>query len=124
VQGTNGIVQKYPTPLVHIEGKSPEHSWEDLEIYKDEFYHPLWQQMENEAAGAGHGGMDFLEDFRLINALLNGNEPDMDVYDAAVLSAVTELSAKSISSGGQPIRFPDFTRGMWKKQRELQVMTI
>ncbi len=124
IQGTNGIVQKYPTPLIHIEGKSPAHSWEDLEIYKDEFYHPLWRQMEEEASGAGHGGMDYLEDFRLINALRNGKEPDMDVYDAAVLSAITEMSEKSISSGGYPLQFPDFTRGMWKNRRELQVMTI
>jgi hypothetical protein len=48
----------------------------------------------------------------------------MDVYDAAVLSAVTELSEKSIKGGGLPIQFPDFTRGLWKKPRELQVMTI
>ncbi|MEZ5196450.1 MAG: hypothetical protein R2764_08630 [Bacteroidales bacterium] len=53
--------------------------------------------MESDAEGAGHGGMDYLEDYRLINALLTGIEPDMDVYDAAVLSAVTELSEKSIA---------------------------
>jgi predicted dehydrogenase len=124
IQGTNGIVQKYPVPQIHIEGRSPAHSWENLEIYKSEFYHPLWQQMENEAAGAGHGGMDYLEDYRLINALLKGIEPDMDVYDAAVLSAVIELSEKSIESGGWPIQFPDFTRGLWKTPRALQVMMI
>lgn len=124
VQGTNGIVQKYPVPQIHIEGRSPAHTWEDLEIYKNEFYHPLWQQMENEAAGAGHGGMDYLEDYRLIRALLNGTEPDMDVYDAAVLSAVTGLSEKSIESGGWPMQFPDFTRGMWKIPRTLKVMEL
>ena len=124
VQGTNGIVQKYPTPLIHIEGRSPAHQWEDLEIYKEEYYHPLWQQMEQAAAGAGHGGMDYLEDYRLINALLKGIEPDMDVYDAAVLSAVTELSEKSIASGGWPIKFPDFTRGLWRNKRELPVMKL
>jgi predicted dehydrogenase len=124
VQGTNGIVQKYPTPLIHIEGRSPEHTWEELEVYKDEFYHPLWKQMEQDAVGAGHGGMDFLEDYRLIHALLNGLEPDMDVYDAAVLSAVTELSEKSIAGTGKPMQFPDFTRGLWKTHRTLKVMEI
>jgi predicted dehydrogenase len=124
VQGTNGIVQKYPTPLIHIEGKSPEHTWEELAAYKDEYYHPLWRQMETAAAGAGHGGMDYLEDFRLINALLNGLEPDMDVYDAAMLSAVTELSEKSIASGGFPMKFPDFTRGFWRTPRILKVMEL
>ena len=124
VQGTNGIVQKYPAPLIHVEGKSPAHKWEDLEIYKEEYDHPLWKQMEQAAAGAGHGGMDYLEDYRLINALLNGIEPDMDVYDAAVLSAVTELSEKSIESGGWPINFPDFTRGLWRNKRALPVMNV
>jgi predicted dehydrogenase len=124
VQGTGGIVQKYPTPVIHIEGKSEGHGWEDLENYKEEFYHPLWKQMEEKAAGAGHGGMDYLEDYRLINALRNGLEPDMDVYDAAVLSAVTELSAKSIAGGNLPVGFPDFTRGMWKTPRRLPVMEV
>jgi len=122
VQGTNGIVRKYPTPLIHIEGKTQGHSWEDLNNYKDAYYHPLWAKMEMEAKGAGHGGMDYLEDYSLINALKNGLEPDMDVYDAAVLSALTELSSKSIASGSWPMQFPDFTRGMWKKKRALPVM--
>ena len=124
VQGTGGIVRKYPVPRIHIDGRSPAHRWEDLSDYKDEYYHPLWKKMEEEAAGAGHGGMDYLEDYRLINALKNGLEPDMDVYDAAVLSAVTELSQKSIESGNWPVQFPDFTRGMWKTTRELPVMQV
>ena len=70
------------------------------------------------ASGAGHGGMDYLEDYRLINALVNGLEPDMDVYDAAMMSAIIEFSEKSIESGSQPMPFPDFTSGMWKQARE------
>jgi predicted dehydrogenase len=122
IQGTGGIVQKYPYPKIHIEGKSPEHRWEDLDHYREEYYHPLWQQLEAEAKGAGHGGMDYLEDYRLVNALLNGLEPDMDVYDAAVLSAVSELTEQSIAAGSMPVQFPDFTRGMWKNKRDLPVM--
>ena len=66
--------------------------------------------------------MDFIEDYRLVNALLKGVEPDMDVYDAAVISAVCELSERSIKQKSAPQKFPDFTRGMWKKKRELMVM--
>jgi len=124
VQGTNGIVRKYPTQKIHIEKTSPGHGWEDLSDYKEKYDHPLWKKMEADAKGAGHGGMDYLEDYRLVNALLNGTEPDMDVYDAAVLSAVTELSEKSIASGSFPMKFPDFTRGMWKSSRILPVMEI
>jgi len=124
VQGTKGLVRKYPVPRVHIEGKSPAHRWEDIDPYMEEYYHPLWRQLEEESKGAGHGGMDYLEDYRLINALLKGIEPDTDVYDAAAISAVIDLSEKSITSGSWPVQFPDFTRGMWKTKRSLPVMDV
>jgi hypothetical protein len=66
--------------------------------------------------------MDFIEDYRLVRALHLGLVPDMDVYDAAVLSAVSELSATSIEAGGAPVPFPDFTNERWKEPRELAVM--
>lgn len=122
IQGTKGIAQKYPKALIHIEGMSPAHRWEELSKYKDEYTHPVWKELESASKGAGHGGMDFIEDYRLINALLKGIEPDMDVYDAAALSVVCELSELSIAANGRPIEFPDFTRGRWKKYRELPVM--
>ena len=122
VQGTKGIVQKYPAPKIHIEGRSKGHGWEAIDDYMKEFRHPVWTELEEQSKGAGHGGMDFIEDYRLINALLHGVEPDMDVYDAAMLSAVTELSARSIAGNGESMKFPDFTRGMWKTPRELRVM--
>ncbi len=124
VQGTKGIVRKYPRPLIYIEGRSTPHRWEENLEYRKEFDHPIWTQLKEKSRGAGHGGMDFIEDYRLIDALLNGREPDMDVYDAAAISAVSELSERSISLGSKPLSFPDFTRGMWKKPRELQVMQV
>jgi len=124
VQGTRGLARKYPDPLIHIEGMSKPHRWEHLDEYEEKYYHPLWKNMEKESEGAGHGGMDYLEDFRLIDAMVNGRAPDMDVYDAAAISAVVELSQRSISENGNPMKFPDFTRGMWKQVRELEVMKI
>lgn len=126
VQGTNGIVRKYPTPKIHIEGMSKGHGWEDLKTYSEEYHHPLWKQLEKKAeeAGARHGGMDYLEDYRLIDALVNGRQPDMDVYDAVTLSCISELSERSIESGSFPVKIPDFTRGMWKQHRELEVMKV
>jgi predicted dehydrogenase len=122
IQGTKGIVQKYPTPKIHIEGRSKGHRWEEMDEYMKEFRHLVWTELEEQSKGAGHGGMDFIEDYRLIHALLQGVEPDMDVYDAAMLSAVTELSARSIAGNGESMKFPDFTRGMWKTSRALRVM--
>jgi predicted dehydrogenase len=123
VQGTKGIVRKYPEEKIHIEGRTPAHSWEELSNYMEEFEHPIWKKLREDAAGAGHGGMDFIEDYRLIQALREGIEPDMDVYDAAALSAVSALTERSIANKSSPVNFPDFTRGMWKKARRLQVMS-
>ena len=39
----------------------------------------------------------------------------MNVYDAAALSAVCELSEISVANGSQPVEFPDFTRGKWRE---------
>jgi len=122
VQGTKGIAQKYPEELVYIEGVSTGHDWDKAEEYYKKYEHPVRAALEEASKGAGHGGMDFIEDWRLINALNKGIEPDMDVYDAAAWSVVGPISGASIAAGSAPVEVPDFTRGAWKKPRELQVM--
>ncbi|MBE0460834.1 MAG: Gfo/Idh/MocA family oxidoreductase [Candidatus Aminicenantes bacterium] len=122
VQGTKGIFEKYPN-RVHIEGRSPEHKWEELENYM-EFDHPIWKQLEEKSKGAGHGGIDFIEDFRLIEALRNGMPTDFDVYDAASWSVVSALSERSVAKRSNPVDFPDFTRGKWRFPRKLHVMEV
>jgi predicted dehydrogenase len=123
VQGTKGIVRKYPEPKIYIEGVSKtDDQWEPINEYLKQYQHPIWEELETASKGAGHGGMDYIEDYRLVNALLKGVEPDMDVYDGVLMSAVRVLSEQSIAKGGKTLKFPDFTRGMWKKQRELMVM--
>jgi hypothetical protein len=123
VQGTQGIFEKWPD-RVYIEGRSPADEWEGLDSYYVEFDHPVWKKLEQRSKAAGHGGMDFIEDFRLIEALRNGHPLDMDVYDAAVWSVVTPLSERSVAERGRPLDFPDFTRGRWKEPRPLHVMEV
>jgi len=120
VQGTKGIVRKYPESRVHIEGKSKGHGWEDLSAY-NEYEHPLWKAMQDASRGAGHGGMDFIEDYRLIDALRCGRPTDIDLYDSVAWSAVVGLSGESVANRGKPVDFPDFTRGQWKNPRPLEV---
>jgi predicted dehydrogenase len=122
VQGTAGLFEKYPT-RVYVEGRSPEDRWEELTAYQD-YDHPLWKTEGERAKGAGHGGMDYLEDFRLIAALRRGQPLDMDVYDAAAWSAVTPLSEQSVARRGAPMAFPDFMKGRWKSARPLHVMAL
>jgi len=123
LQGTKGLVRKYPEQKIHIEGRSPEHRWEELEAYRAEFEHPIWKALEERSRGAGHGGMDFIEDFRLVECLRKGEPLDMDVYDGAAWSAVSELSARSIAERSRPVDFPDFTRGAWRSRPPLGIVS-
>lgn len=120
VQGTRGIFQGYPN-RVYVEGRSPSHRWEEMSAYLEEFDHPLWKDLEEMSQGAGHGGMDFIEDYRLIKCLREGLPTDMNVYDAAALSAVGPLSEWSVANGSQPAVFPDFTRGRWREWPRLEL---
>lgn len=122
VQGTKGIVQKWPDRL-YVEGRSPAHRWEEFEPYAEEYEHPLWKGLSARGEGRGHGGMDYIEDYRLVQCLRTGAPMDMDVYDAAAWSAVIELSERSVSNKSKPVDFPDFTRGRWKTNPPLSIIT-
>ena len=63
----------------------------------------------------GHGGMDFLMDYRLNYCLHYGLPLDMDVYDLAEWCCIGELGAISIANGCAPVEVPDFTRGAWNR---------
>jgi predicted dehydrogenase len=121
LQGTHGLVRKYPDQRIHIEGRSEAHRWENLSDYQARYEHPIWTQLEEQSRGAGHGGMDYIEDFRLIEALRAGRPTDMDVYDGAAWTAVIMLSEQSIADRSRPQDFPDFTRGAWSGRPPLEL---
>lgn len=121
IQGTKGILQKWPD-RIYVEGRSPAHRWEDIETYAGEFEHPLWKKLSQMGEGRGHGGMDFIEDYRLVECLRTGTPMDMNVYDAAAWSAVSALSEKSVARNSEPVKFPDFTRGAWKNTPPLGII--
>lgn len=121
VQGTKGLFQGYPH-RVHVEGVSQEHRWEDWREWLEEYDHPLWKDLEERSAGAGHGGMDYIEDYRLIKCLREGLPTDMNVYDAAALSAVCPLTEWSVANRSRPVDFPDFTRGRWAEWPRLGIL--
>jgi hypothetical protein len=70
----------------------------------------------------GHGGMDFLMLFRIIECLRQGEPLDQNVYEGCFWSAVGPLSEKSVSQDGMPQAFPDFTRGGWKSTKPLAII--
>jgi hypothetical protein len=117
IQGTKGIFRDYP-PRIYVDGQKEEHRWSTVDSYREKFEHPLWKK-EGETARklGGHGGMDYLMCYRLIECMREGMLPDMDVYDAAAWSVPGPLSELSVVRGSMPVKFPDFTRGRWKEAR-------
>lgn len=121
VQGIKGIIQGWPD-RIYIEGRSPEDRWEPLDQYFQEYEHPLWKSERVRTATGGHGGMDFLEDWRLIQCLRAGQPTDQNVYDAAAWSAIVELTERSVAARGKPQDVPDFTRGKWQTTPPLGII--
>jgi hypothetical protein len=121
ISGTKGIFRDYP-PRLYLDGKGGGEEWSTLDRYKAQYEHPLWSKVGELARKlGGHGGMDFIMCYRLIQCMREGLVPDMDVYDAASWSAPSPLSEMSVAQGSAPVKFPDFTRGRWKDSRELQM---
>ena len=116
VSGTKGFAQKYPRQQLSFD---PSHSALRPEAMQDtlkKYEHPITKEIGELARSVGgHGGMDFIMDYRLVYCLQNGLPLDMDVYDAAEWSCITPLSEYSVANGSIPVKVPDFTRGAWQK---------
>jgi predicted dehydrogenase len=118
VQGTRGAFIGFPARYYLDDPSRLTHpAWRDAMELAPQYEHPLWSK-EGDTARAlgGHGGMDYIMMFRLIDAMTAGRPPDIDVYDAAVWSAVSPLSAESIRQGAS-VGIPDFTNGAWSRKR-------
>jgi hypothetical protein len=113
ISGTKGIFADYP-PRIFVDGQNDE-EWQTIDAFREKYEHPLWKA-EGELAKktGGHGGMDYIMNYRLMDCVKRGLPPDIDVYDAAAWSAPTPLSEASVQQNGAPQRFPDFTRDHWK----------
>jgi len=114
IAGTHGIFRDYP-PRIYLDG-SPREEFGPIDPYKEKFEHPYWKETGELARElGGHGGMDFVMAYRLVQCIRNGTAPDIDVYDAAAWSAPGPLSEASVAKGSAPMKFPDFTRGRWQR---------
>jgi predicted dehydrogenase len=113
IQGTEGLWMDDGHHL-YIEKQSRRpHHWDDTKEWFERYDHPLWTNLETDAREAGHGGMDYIMMYDLIEAIRHNKPAPMDCYDAAAWSAVSALSEMSIARGGAVVDFPDFTRGQW-----------
>jgi predicted dehydrogenase len=118
IAGTKGIFADYP-PRVFVDGAkqadgSGHEDWQNIDALRDKYEHPLWKTTGEMARKmGGHGGMDYVMNYRLMDCLKKGLVPDINCYDAAAWSAPVPLSEASVAQNGAPQKFPDFTRGKW-----------
>ena len=115
VVGTESTALKYPLPGKISNGG---HHWIDekeMEEVKKKYAVPIVEKVGKMAKKVGgHGGMDFMMDWRTIDCLRNGLPLDQDVYDAALWSCIFPLSGLSVANKAMTLDIPDFTRGSWK----------
>ncbi|MEO7922932.1 MAG: Gfo/Idh/MocA family oxidoreductase [Chitinophagaceae bacterium] len=121
LSGTKGAAQKWPGPERIAFG----HSWikkEELDTLYKKYSTPLVNHIGAIAKDVGgHGGMDFMMDWRLIDCLRNGLPLDQDVYDAASWSCLFPLSQRSVEKRSRTQDIPDFTRGGWEKNKPVDL---
>ena len=121
ISGTKAFACKYPEPRIAVEPNAhnavtPQQFDSLMQVYE----HPFIKEIGEKAKEVGgHGGMDFIMDYRLIYCLHHGLPLDQDVYDAAEWSCLTELTEYSVTHGSVPVEIPDFTRGAWNKLKGL-----
>ena len=133
--GTKGFANKYPTPGFALEkeaiGGDVAADYQNLTAHAfvpdtvrallmQKYKHPIAVSIEEKAkAVGGHGGMDFIMDYRLIYCLQKGLPLDIDVYDLAEWCSLVPLTELSLDNNSMPVRIPDFTRGAWNKLDKL-----
>ena len=127
--GTDGYAGKYPVGQICLRSEGAQKvAYDDLQgevVYMGGELEALMAQHRSDILTpeletlakqvGGHGGMDFIMDYRLIYCLQNGLPLDMDVYDLAEWCCLGELSRISLENGNMPVAIPDFTRGEWDK---------
>ncbi|MCL4113537.1 UNVERIFIED_CONTAM: hypothetical protein GTU68_011189 [Idotea baltica] len=130
IQGTKGALAGFPN-RVALEGgvldiTKDHHEWvegDKLAAVYEKYDHPLYKRLNEAAKGSGHGGMDGIMMYRIVECLQKGLPLDQNVYEGAFWSAVTPLSIASVANGGMPQEFPDFTRGNWKNTKPLDIIS-
>ena len=131
VVGSDGYASKYPVRQLLFrtgmldETESPD--YQNLNAHAalpdslckamlQKYLPPFVQELEEKARQVGgHGGMDFIMDYRLVYCLQNGLPLDMDVYDMAEWCCLGPLTRISLENGSAPVAVPDFTRGAWNR---------
>lgn len=123
VSGTKGSALKYPLPgRISVSSGDDWLTDDKIEEVKKKYEPDIVKKVGELAKKVGgHGGMDFLMDWRTIDCLRNGLPLDEDVYDAALWSVISPLSEWSVANHSKAIEIPDFTRGAWATNKPVNL---
>jgi predicted dehydrogenase len=126
ISGTKGFAVKYPEERIALDPHAHKFlNPEDFKAIMAQYEHPLTTYFSKQGKEvAGHEGMDFIMDWRLIYCLRNGLPLDQDVYDAAAWTCITELSETSLNNRSNSVDVPDFTRGEWKTAKPWPIIDM
>jgi predicted dehydrogenase len=125
IQGTKGTLAGFPNRFA-VEGIKSFHEWTEGEEFAKltaQYEHPLYKRVGELAKKmGGHGGMDFMMLYRMVECLQQGLPLDQNVYEGVLWSSIGPLSERSVAQNGAPQEFPDFTRGNWKTTKPLGIV--
>ena len=100
-------------------GNGCDEGWfSDVNFREIKAAHEITQRVGEEVHRVGgHGGMDAILAWRLIDYHRNGILLIMNVCNAALWSAIIQIIKYSVINQGVPVSYPDFTSGSWKNNK-------
>ncbi|MBQ6698931.1 MAG: Gfo/Idh/MocA family oxidoreductase [Oscillospiraceae bacterium] len=132
VRGTRGLYEE-KLNLVLLDGWKDkyenqaellENAKKDSESFYDKYLPDVWKNISEEALSSGHEGIDYLQFEAFFEALREGGDMPIDIYDAASWMSITYLSRKSMELGGASVEIPDFTNGGYKMRSRRDVVEM
>ncbi|MDC0034321.1 Gfo/Idh/MocA family oxidoreductase [Flavobacteriaceae bacterium] len=130
IQGTKGILAGGPTRAAFDDGfenfTDDAHQWikdDGIKRLYEKYDHPLFKRLNNKTKNSGHGGMDGIMIYRIVECLQNGTPLDQNLYEGCAWSALIELTSNSVNNNGEPQEFPDFTRGNWVNTKPFDIIS-
>jgi len=123
IVGTKATALKYPLPAkLSFNGEEDWISEDKMKELETQYQPAIVKKIGAMAKEVGgHGGMDFLMNWRTIDCLRNGLPLDIDVYDAALWSSISPLTEWCVANKSKPIDVPDFTKGSWKTNQPVDI---
>lgn len=119
IDGVKGIWMDVNQSIYIDHQSKQDDEWEPAKPWLEKYDHPLWKKYASDAAGAGHGGMDWFVFNAFVQAVKQKKQTPIDVYDSVTMSVIAPLSTQSLKEGNKTLEFPDFTKGKWNTRKNI-----